>query len=149
MYIEIIDDNAELTRNLKKALIKKWHWVKFYNTTDSFMHTSDFSADLFLMDINLWDGNGLDLIENMRITKKINSPIIVISGQTRTWTKKKSFVIWADDYLEKPFTLSDLEERISNIFTHVESHTKKEYWCSHKPLFSCLSQWEKIKMFQN
>lgn len=100
------------------------------------------------MDINLWDWNGLDLIENMRLIKKIDTPIIVVSGQTKTWTKKESFCIWADDYLEKPFTFNELEERIQNIFQHLNSKTKIECGCSEKPLFSCLSDIEKIKIFQ-
>lgn len=147
MYIEIIDDNKELTRHLKKSFIKKWFWVQVFNSRNDFLKTSDFKADFFLMDINLWDWNWLDLIEHLRIVRHVDSPVIVMSGQTITGTKKDSFVIWADDFLEKPFTFSDLEERIENILSHVTSRTKIECGCEEKPLFSCLSHNEKIKIF--
>jgi len=104
--------------------------------------------DSFLIDINLWDWNWLDLIEHLRVVEQIDSPIIVISGQTITGTKKDSFIIWADDFLEKPFTFNDLEERIENILSHITSRTKIECGCEEKPLFSCLSHNEKIKIFK-
>jgi len=147
MFIEIVDDNIQLTRHLKKSFIRQWYWVKVYNTRDDFVHNSDFSADLFLMDINLWDGNGLDLIEKIRISKNVTAPIIVISWQTKTGTRKDSFVIWADDFLEKPFTINDLNSRIDDIFSHIESKTVKECWYSHKVPYCCLSDSEKEKIF--
>jgi len=54
MYIEIIDDNKQLTRNLRKSFVKKWYGVGIYNSREEFLQLSDFSADIFLMDINLW-----------------------------------------------------------------------------------------------
>jgi len=54
MFIEIVDDNIQLTRHLKKSFVRQWYWVKVYNSRDDFVHNSNFSADLFLMDINLW-----------------------------------------------------------------------------------------------
>jgi len=148
MYIEIIDDNKQLTRNLRKSFVKKWYGVGIYNSREEFLQLSDFSADIFLMDINLWDGNWLDLIEYLRITKKVNAPVIVMSWQTKTGTKKDSFIIWADDFLEKPFVFRDIEERITDMQLHITSRVKIECGCSDKPLFSCLSEDEKIKMFQ-
>jgi DNA-binding response OmpR family regulator len=148
MYIEIIDDNKELTRHLKKSFIKKWYGAQVYNSREEFLKLSDFTADIFLMDINLWDWNWLDLIEHLRLTRKINAPVIVMSGQTKTGTKTDSFVIWADDFLEKPFTFNDIEERINDIQLHITSRTKIECGCHEKPLFSCLSGKEKLKMFK-
>ncbi len=147
MYIEIVDDNTELTRHLKKSFIRQWHWVSVYNNREDFIHTSHFDADLFLMDINLWDGNWLDLIEHMRVWKHVTAPVIVISWQTKTGTKKDSFVIGADDFLEKPFTIDELKTRIEDIFSHIQSRTWIECGCIKKPLYSCLSQEEKMKIF--
>ena len=148
MKIEIIDDNAELTRHIDKSLTKKWHRVTVYNNRDDFVHNSDFSADLFLMDINLWDGNWLDLVEHIRVVEKVEVPIIIISGQTKVGTKNESLVIGADDFIEKPFTMQELDSRIHNIFSHIDARDSKNCWCESKPLFSCLSDDEKIKIFE-
>ena len=75
MYIEIIDDNTQLANYVRKSFEKKWDTVGVYNSRHSFLHESKFDADLFLMDINLWDGNWLDMVEHLRSIEKISVPI--------------------------------------------------------------------------
>jgi len=149
MYIEIVDDNEQLTRHLKKWCERKWDTAKIYNSRDEFLHNSNFKADIFIMDINLWDGNGLDLIEHLRVVEKVSSPIIILSWQTEAKIKEEGFTLWADDFIEKPFSMTDLYERIETIFSHISARAWQDgYWCEEKILYSCLSEEEKAKLFR-
>lgn len=147
MYIEIIDDNEQLALHIQKSCRKRWDTTKVYNSRDQFLHGSDFKADLFIMDINLWDGNWLDLIEHLRLIEKVTTPIIIISWQTISRIKEEWFAVWADDFIEKPFSISDLYERIDTIFSHISMRSSSECWCSEKKLYSCLSENEQKKLF--
>lgn len=147
MNIEIIDDNEQLAISMEKSFKKKSHNTRVFNSRDAFLHTSRFDADLYIMDINLGDGNWLDLIEHLRVVEKVTNPIIIISWQTRSWTKDEGFAVWADDFIEKPFSMTNLYERIDSIFSHITTRSWDDCWCEKKPLYSCLSEKEKAKLF--
>jgi len=146
MDITIIDDNIHLANNIKKGLEKKDHKVHVYHSRAEFLGSWNFITDVFLMDINLWDGNGLDLVEHLRQIEKISTPIIMISAQTSSDIKKEGFQAWANDYIEKPFTMDDILERIDTVFSKISAQNTNE--SCQKYVFSCLSEKEKHKMFQ-
>jgi len=148
MYVEIIDDNEQLAGHILKSFIRKWYKAKVYWSRDDFIHNSDFKADLFIMDINLWDGNGLDLIEHLRVVEKVVNPIIIISGQTESRVKEEGFTLWADDFVEKPFSMTELYERIDTIFSHIATQKWDTCDCTEKKLYSCLSEEERRKLFK-
>lgn len=148
MYVEIIDDNTQLSNYVRKSFEKFWNTVGLYNSRDDFLHTSDFNADLYIMDINLWDGNGLDLIEHMRVLEKVTNPIIIVSGQSDPKIRREWLKIWADGFIEKPFTASELHEKIDDILHHIESVKKGTCEETNSHICSCLSQKEKSKVFQ-
>lgn len=149
MYIEIVDDNEKLSSQIQKWFRKRWDSATVYNSRDSFVHGSKFDADLYIMDINLWDGNGLDMIEHMRVVENVSNPIIIISGETRSRVMQEWYTLWADDFIEKPFSMSDLFERIETITSHISARKSISCWCQDKPLYSCLSEQEKNKLFKN
>lgn len=70
--------------------------------------------DLFIVDITLPDGSGLDLcsfIKYQSLTK--DKPIIIVSGKSEIEEKLKGFDFGADDYITKPFHPKELLARIS------------------------------------
>ncbi len=148
MHIEIIDDNIQLSGHIKKSFEKKWNTVNTYSSRDEFLHNSKFTnTDLYIMDINLWDGNGLDLIEHLRVVEKLITPIIIISGQTSEETKLEWFELWADDFLEKPFSVQELYARIESIFHRIDIAKAKLAEEEKSKINICFSEEEKSKMF--
>lgn len=141
MYVEIIDDNTQLANYVRKSFEKRWSTVEVYNSRDSFLHESKFNADLFLMDINLWDWNWLDMIEHLRVLEKVTAPIIIVSGQSSSNVRREWLQLGANGFIEKPFSAWELHEEIDTILALVKE------W-KHKTINSCLSDKEKSKLFK-
>lgn len=148
MYVEIIDDNTLLSNHIRKYFEKEWDSVGLYNSRHDFLHHCKFQADMYIMDINLWDGNGIDLIEHIRVVEEIKVPIIIVSGQTNSQVRREWLEKWANGFIEKPFTIKELHEKINGILYHIEC--EKEWKCDlthrHKSLY--LSKNEQDKIFK-
>lgn len=70
----------------------------------------DLKVDTVLLDINLPDGNGLDLIAKIR--KCTNAPIIIVSGRDGTTDRVIGLEMGADDYISKPIEVREFMARI-------------------------------------
>ncbi|WP_271768026.1 response regulator transcription factor [Aquimarina algiphila] len=97
-YLEREGYQCEWADNLVKAKEKSW----------------DFEYDCMIIDINLPDGSGLDIIEQIKEMNS-NSGIIIVSARNAITDRIKGLDIGADDYLTKPFDLAELNARIKSI----------------------------------
>ena len=66
-----------------------------------------YDYDLILLDLDLPDMNGHDVLRQLRLSK-IETPILILSGSDDTENKIKGFGFGADDYLTKPFHREEL-----------------------------------------
>lgn len=73
-----------------------------------------YSYDCVIVDINLPDGIGFDLVEALR-SIKASAGIIIISARNAVEDKIKSLDLGSDDYLTKPFHLSELNARVKSL----------------------------------
>jgi DNA-binding response OmpR family regulator len=71
--------------------------------------------DCIILDIGLPDGNGLDLIREMK-AKRLTGGILILSAKSSIDDKLIGFKIGADDYLTKPFHFAELSARLNSIF---------------------------------
>ena len=71
----------------------------------------DFRFDCIILDINLPGGSGLDLLKHLREDKKTDG-VIIISARNSLDDKISGLDLGADDYLTKPFHLSELNARV-------------------------------------
>jgi DNA-binding response OmpR family regulator len=76
-----------------------------------------------LIDLNLPDGDGLDLVKLAR-QNQTNSGIIIVSARNALEERVKGLSMGADDYLVKPFHLSELVARIQSVARR--THTQGE-----------------------
>ena len=81
------------------------------------------SPDLILLDLNLPDMSGLDVLRQLRVAK-INTPIMILSGTAEIDTKVKSFGGGADDYMTKPFHKDELVARIHAVVRRSKGHAQ-------------------------
>ncbi len=73
-----------------------------------------FNYDCILLDISLQDGNGLDLLKEIKANNKMDG-VLIISARNSLSDKITGLTLGADDYLPKPFHLSELSARVAAI----------------------------------
>lgn len=112
MKILLIEDEPELRKSIKQFLYQEGYVVE---SADDYVKAaekaSDYDYDCVLVDITLPGGNGLDIVRQL---KKNNSKagIIIISAKNSLDDKITGLDLGADDYLPKPFHLSELNARV-------------------------------------
>ena len=82
-----------------------------------------YDYDLILLDLNLPDMTGYDVLKKLRVAK-IDTPILILSGLDDTDNKIKGFGFGADDYLTKPFNREELIARIHAIVRRSKGHAQ-------------------------
>jgi DNA-binding response OmpR family regulator len=73
-----------------------------------------YDYDCILLDINLQDGNGLQLLKELKDNRKSDG-VLIISARNSLEDKVQGLQLGADDYLAKPFHLSELGARVMAI----------------------------------
>ena len=82
-----------------------------------------YDYDLILLDLNLPDMNGHEVLRQLRIAR-VDTPILILSGADDTDSKIKGFGFGADDYLTKPFHREELVARIHAIIRRSKGHSQ-------------------------
>lgn len=115
MKILIIEDEPALQQSIQQYLQQQGHLCETAKNFSSAIDKVDFyDYDCVVVDIGLPDGNGLDIVKEL---KEIESKagIIIISAKNALEDKIKGLELGSDDYLTKPFHLSELNARINAI----------------------------------
>jgi two-component system cell cycle response regulator CtrA len=82
-----------------------------------------YDYDLILLDLNLPDMSGHDVLRQLRLAR-IDTPILILSGTDDTGSKLKGFGFGADDYMTKPFHREELVARIHAIIRRSKGHAQ-------------------------
>ncbi|HVY73638.1 MAG TPA: response regulator transcription factor [Puia sp.] len=115
MKILIIEDEQELLNSMLTYLRGENYVCESAASYEAARQKIEsFSYDCILLDITLPGGNGLVLLEELKTDNK-TSGIIIISAKDSITDKIKGLDLGADDYLSKPFHLSELNARISAV----------------------------------
>ena len=110
--INVVEDDQDIRQIIEYILEEEGYQVKLFPDVSSF-HASinDNIPDLFLLDVMLPDGNGLDLCKEIRTNDKIKDiPIIVMSAHAKLDNVYQQYC--ANDFITKPFDLNDILMRI-------------------------------------
>ena len=82
-----------------------------------------YDYDLILLDLNLPDMDGYDVLRKLRLSR-IGTPTLILTGQDGIDSKLKGFSVGADDYLTKPFNREELIARIHAIVRRSKGHAQ-------------------------
>lgn len=116
MKIHITEDNPTLLTEIRKALLSAGFVC---DASTCFEHAVEkimlYSYDVFLVDVNLPDGSGLDLVEKIKDNQP-QSGIIIVSARDAVHQKIEGLDLGADDYIAKPFDMAELIARVHALF---------------------------------
>jgi two-component system copper resistance phosphate regulon response regulator CusR len=115
MRILVAEDDKPVAMFLRKGLEAENYAVDL--ATDGkgalFMAT-EYQFDLVILDLNLPEADGLEVLQGLR-SKKPNLPVIVLTSRSRVEDRVKGLDVGADDYLTKPFAYSELSARVRSL----------------------------------
>ncbi len=115
MKILIVEDEASLSESIAIYLKQEGYLCEIANTCNAALEKIDlYDYDCIVLDISLPDGNGLQVLKALREDGKTDG-VIIISAKNSVDDKISGLQLGADDYLAKPFHLSELSARISAV----------------------------------
>lgn len=115
MKVLIVEDEKELAKSIVEYLSEEKYLCEVAPTFTEAMNKIDlFNYDCILLDMTLPDGNGLKILEELTKENKQDG-VIIISAKNSVDDKIKGLQLGADDYLTKPFHLSELTARIYSL----------------------------------
>lgn len=126
MKLLIIEDEADLRNIILKYLQKEGYVCEIApDYAEAFRKINNYEYDCVLVDLKLPKGDGMSLVKMLREDDS-NSGIIIISASDSTEERIRGLEEGADDYLTKPFNLSELNARIKAVIRRKTNQVSKE-----------------------
>lgn len=122
--ILIAEDNQSILKNLKEYLSREGFDVISTDSIKSAKEISLKDMDLVILDWMLPDGQGIDLVKEIKTQYK-NLPIIMLTARVEITDKVLGLEMGADDYLTKPFDPRELVARIRVQLRKKEDHSSE------------------------
>jgi two-component system OmpR family response regulator len=115
MRVLLIEDDASLGEAVRDHIAAEAHaidWVRSIGDAEAALAGVDF--DLVLLDLGLPDGRGLDFLTRLR-QRGGTTPVIIVTAMDQISWRIEGLNAGADDYLVKPFDLSELSARLAAV----------------------------------
>jgi DNA-binding response OmpR family regulator len=134
MKLLIIEDEIEISRSVCKYLQnEQFVCESAFTFEEAVEKISLYEYACILLDISLPDGNGLNLLAQLKKENKTDG-VIIISAKNSLDDKVAGLTAGADDYLTKPFHLSELGARVTAIIRRKSFNGKNEITCDNLTL---------------
>jgi two-component system KDP operon response regulator KdpE len=112
-----VEDEQEIRRFLRVSLVNHgYRFIESATGKDGIMQAASQQPDLIILDLGLPDMDGMELIAQVRQWSRV--PIIILSARGQEHEKVNALDAGADDYLTKPFSVSELLARIRVALRH-------------------------------
>ena len=120
--ILVVDDEAPMRKLLSSNLNASGYAVlSAADGVEALKLIAEHPFDLLLLDINIPGPNGMQVLEAVR--RDAEMPVLVLSGRGRERDKVDALDLGADDYLTKPFGVTELLARVKALLRRVTSGT--------------------------
>ncbi len=124
-HILVLDDENDICILIKRALEKDGYQVTTKNSAVG-MQIGDFNRyDLILLDVMMPEIDGFSLCYQIR--QNVDCPILFLTAKTMEQDVVEGFSLGADDYIKKPFSISELRARVA-------AHLRRESREHHQTL---------------
>jgi len=117
--ILLVDDDQDFIYALSVFLTKhEYEILVAYDATYAIQHVANNDLDLIVLDMGLPGGGGLFVLKNLRrIPKNLCIPIIVSTASVVPEIEKEAFSLGASDFINKPYELDVLLEKVKKLFS--------------------------------
>lgn len=115
MRILLLEDTIELGEVIHSQMTDEGHavdWVQTIGHAKAALASTQY--DLILLDLMLPDGHGIDLLKTLRHSG-VTTAVIILTARDQISDRIKGLNAGADDYLVKPFDLSELSARVAAV----------------------------------
>lgn len=117
--ILIVEDETSICNFMTTILHSNdYHTLVAGTASQAKSMIASYGPDLILLDLGLPDMDGLDFLASIR--QWCRTPIIVVSARTHEAEKVHALDLGADDYITKPFGISELTARIRTALRHAD-----------------------------
>ena len=124
--IVIVDDEPNIGPSLKLILEREGYLVTTCNSASDFQNNGAYRrADVYLLDVKLPDGNGIDLLRFLRHSEN-HAPVIMISGHSTISDAVEATRSGAFDFIEKPLSRDRVLLALKNAFEHARLRGENE-----------------------
>ena len=107
----LVEDERHIRRFLRTSLeAEGWRVFEAETLRQGLVDAATRKPDLVIADLGLPDGDGVDLIRELRAWSSV--PVLVLSARSDEGDKVRALDAGADDYIEKPFGVSELLARV-------------------------------------
>lgn len=117
MKVLIIEDDVQLNIAISEFFkLKAFDIVSVKDGLNAMKYIETMDFDLYIIDINIPDINGLDLLKYIRKTN-LDIPVVIITASLEIQNIATAFKNGCSEYIKKPFHLKELDIRINNLLT--------------------------------
>ena len=123
MYVLIVEDDALMGEGIQaglNALGIQAEWVRNARDTETAMTTASF--DVVVLDLGLPDEDGMQLLRRWR-QRGDNLPVLILTARDAVPDRVSGLQAGADDYLSKPFDLTELAARLHSLVRRAAGRT--------------------------
>jgi two-component system nitrogen regulation response regulator NtrX len=123
----IVDDEENIGRSLRMILEREGYSVNLCKSVAEFSkHPAAHTADVYLFDMKLPDGNGIDLLRTLKQNNNGGSPAVMISGHGTIADAVEATRAGAFDFLEKPLSRDRVLLAVKNAIEHFTLRQENE-----------------------
>jgi two-component system response regulator TctD len=132
MRILLVEDHVELRHWLSKALRDAHLTVECAETgadADALLHTQDYG--LVILDLTLPKMDGLDVLRRLRARggARGKTPVLILTARGGLEERVQGLNLGADDYMAKPFELTELEARVKALLRRSQGNEAPVHQC--------------------
>src|SRR6266576_742896 len=125
MRILVVEDEPRLLRNLTKALREEGYAVDTAEAGDDGLYKAEnFTYDAIVLDVMLPRLDGWEVLERLR--KQKPTPVLMLTARDTHKDRVRGLDTGADDYLVKPFDLTELLARLRALIRRAAGHTRPQ-----------------------
>ena len=123
--ILIIDDDKSLS-DITKEMLESYDYEvgQAFSVDEAYEVLTDGKFDLILLDINLPDGEGFEVCQELRKVSTV--PVIFASARTSVDDRVAGFEMGGDDYLPKPYSMKELLVRVNALIRRTYGFDEEE-----------------------